>query len=1034
MRKKQIIIFISLLLFLCPLQQSLGDSENPPDGTQKAGSSISTYQDEELIRSMGLPSKYEPYAGPMLTYDGQIDEWGGHALGGVNRYLLNPNFGIGLAGEGYLGIVDGDTDYGVRLLGVFDFLFIRGGLDYSFRSEETDFILSASFPLKRGGLFGRGDSFRLDWIPGRDHSFNVGLTIPLWQPYKGKTRPKQDRVSLPEHRKKKKISKEIILTDQIESVLEKICHAAGWVNKYITPFFDQELSREEDELSEFREKVQTFKEHLTLVDDEYPQGHTFNAEVMSYHRAVNEAFALALGGNSAGSNSLSERIALKAREVLLNNIIIPYNRVLGQNKRNDSLTGYGSSAKMKFAEWLDDATGISSKQRDAVLYVFEELVEIMDENRAGSKKVWKDSKLVWIPLQYGLNPSDYDSQKKMDDILDAVAADEFVQGNDIYYVINEQFQAEVARMILEAEDYHVLWIHDYRGVTPSGNPDRIGYAMTLFGYLAAMIRRVKAYDDTGKLPVYVIFIDQYYYEENKGKLWLELLQDPLRHDFRLPPGYEEWEQRIREAQDELREAVTASSRLQAQSKQRGEAWLFNMIKVHVNVTNPSDFSFRSARLIDNFPVAPDNLMRDHRKVSFYDVTELDPGKGEAIYGGLGIGEHYAGPTWGDRSILVRGPILVSLKDAARRVLLQQGFKEKDIPPPLRKQPRPADYDQKIKALEAKGWNARVMDVHNETGFRSKPINTIKATLYSLMPPGSTIIVPDSLWNSPFWGGMLTGAALRGCRVMVIAPALENAPSAGFPQMSRAYELFSRLIIVGNVLSHEIAAAGGMLKVGKFAPVSDVGDIRAALREFKKGIERYPFLKEVFPFDPDVYDAMDRFDAELETKGFKPTYYTEDIEKRRPKLHIKVNFFASKEMQDLLSLEGWDDLMLNYGHYRASIVGRKEVYVDVKDIPEELEETANRLLNTYWGSLSQKEKERVIYFLTVGSQNQDYRGTIMDGEVASVVSGQYALVGLVDLFFTAGLTTWVDNIEELDELLPPERGWRRWVGRYIMKAL
>jgi hypothetical protein len=76
----------------------------------------------------------------------------------------------------------------------------------------------------------------------------------------------------------------------------------------------------------------------------------------------------------------------------------------------------------------------------------------------------------------------------------------------------------------------------------------------------------------------------------------------------------------------------------------------------------------------------------------------------------------------------------------------------------------------------------------------------------------------------------------------------------------------------------------------------------------------------------------------------------------------------------------------------------------------------------------------MYYLSIGSQNQDYRGTIMDGEVAAVISGYYSLIGVIDLFFMSATTTWVDNLEELHELLPPESGWRRWLGRYIQKAL
>jgi hypothetical protein len=52
------------------------------------------------------------------------------------------------------------------------------------------------------------------------------------------------------------------------------------------------------------------------------------------------------------------------------------------------------------------------------------------------------------------------------------------------------------------------------GVTPAGNPDRMGFAQTIFGYLAAMMNRLKEYDEKGKFPVYMIIIDQFYYEAN----------------------------------------------------------------------------------------------------------------------------------------------------------------------------------------------------------------------------------------------------------------------------------------------------------------------------------------------------------------------------------------------------------------------------------------------------------------------------------------------------------------------------------------
>ena len=92
-------------------------------------------------------------------------------------------------------------------------------------------------------------------------------------------------------------------------------------------------------------------------------------------------------------------------------------------------------------------------------------------------------------------------------------------------------------------------------------------------------------------------------------------------------------------------------------------------KVHVNVTHPSDFSFWGRGL---FPLVgmPDNLMRDHRKIVFYDLSEEDPTAGEVLFSGMGLGEHYAGATWEDRAIIVRGPAALGVKQAARRLFVE----------------------------------------------------------------------------------------------------------------------------------------------------------------------------------------------------------------------------------------------------------------------------------------------------------------------------------------------------------------------------
>ncbi len=330
-----------------------------------------TVNQDEPVKSMGLPSKYEFYLAPMLVIDREDSgtDWGGHLLGGIYRHLANPNLGLGLTGEGYLGAVAGELDSGVRLLGVAKFPFLQAGIDHSFRHHESDFILSLVFPAKRGGLFGIGDSIRIDWLPGRDNSFNVGFSFPIGNRYLGKTRNKQDQVALPVNSKMPVVQKLGVNKPELDALLDQIRHAAVWIKIYTTPFFDQELAKDEDELAEFHTKVSEIKAHINLADQRYPKGHTYYAEVLTYHQALDQAIlsACGLSQDAADDQQQARRIADQLRLVLLDEVIVPYNRLLGRSKKNDSLSGYGEQARNHFKSWLDQKTLLSSSQKRALL-------------------------------------------------------------------------------------------------------------------------------------------------------------------------------------------------------------------------------------------------------------------------------------------------------------------------------------------------------------------------------------------------------------------------------------------------------------------------------------------------------------------------------------------------------------------------------------------------------------------------------------------------------------------------------------------
>ncbi len=1012
------VLFLSLLLLFLPDSVLAQDDPGASD---------------ETITSMGIPKKTVFYGGGVVTYDNSMPgdrEWGGQLFGGVYKPLKNPMFGFGVAGELYAGVLDSDSDLGLRLFGVVKVIYSSFGVDYSERLDSWDFIWTFNVPLKRGGLFGMGDTFRIDWIPGRGDTFNFGLTFPLFQPYQGKTRDKDDRVTVPS--RPWKFSTSVSDNAEFERLYELTHHAADWVNIYTTPFFDQGLGKDEAELDEFRGKVERMKSHLQRVDQNYPQGHSFQAEIDNYHRFGQELFAVAMDIDA--DSDLAAQTWDAYRAAITKNVLLPYDRLLGRSKRNDNLLGLGVTSGEQFQAWLDRQRVLTDQQREAAWYTHNRFIRSMDVIRQGALATWKSSQFVWLPLHWGYKPDEVDERDEFDRLLEQVTNDEFVLGNRTWYVINEQFHSQVAQSIFEAEDYHVLWIHDFTGLNHDGEPDSVAGRFTSRVYLPALTAAVKRYDETGKLTTYMMMLSQWFFLASNSYLYTQLLQDPLRFELDLPEGFEEWEREIAAAQEDLRRAVAASQTLQKQRAMFGDDWLYNKVKVHVNVTYRNDWSFRTSQVISGLFIVPDNLIVDHRKLAFWDVSEEDVSKGGAVFSGMGIGEHYTGPTWEDRGVMIEGPVLLGLRDQARFVLEQQGFAPDQIPPPLRPKPFPADHEERLAELQKVRWATAVMDVHNITGFGPKPIAAMKATFYSMMPPGSVMVVPDSLWNASLWGGMLAGAALRGATVMPIVPSLDNAPSAGFPQMSRAFELFSRLVMVSLILEDEIEAAGGRLKVGVYNRQTEVADTPGKVREFMAGVEKYPFLKEVFPFPDDVYAAMLKTADEIEAEGFKATYFTEDAHERRPKLHLKINYFGAGELKNLMRIDGWENLFPDYLRSRTNFTARTEALVDIRDVDQTLDDATFEFLRAYAASVPEEQRALYLSYLLVGSHNQDYRGIITDGEISLVITRASSLAGLVDVFFMSGLTEWVDTVERLEALLPPQSGWRRSFGRYITKAL
>jgi len=407
-----------------------------------------------------------------------------------------------------------------------------------------------------------------------------------------------------------------------------------------------------------------------------------------------------------------------------------------------------------------------------------------------------------------------------------------------------------------------------------------------------------------------------------------------------------------------------------------------------------------------------------------------------MYSGMGIGEHYMGPTWEDRAVMLQGPAALDMKNAARELLLNQGFTPEEIPLPLKPKPLAEDYWERVQAMmdEFEG-GARALELHSETGYLPKPINVLKAVLYTLAPPGTVLILPDSLWNSPLWASMLVGSCMRGARVMIIHPSQRNAPGQSFMTLSRANELFERLIIFQREMAAQLAAAGGMLKTGLYDTDIDVANVPARLQAASRGLQ-VPWMREALQVPDDWAPLFARADTIF--KDFEVEYVVEDVEVRRPKLHLKTSLVISGGvLQALAATPEWPDFVRRYMEQRVLDVQSErsvDEYRDVRELGRSLRADFFDLVRSVNDNATEEQRETAVFYHVVGSSNQDYRSMLMDGEVALVISGKASIHGLLDALMLAGAAVWVDDVAVLDQYLPRYEGFKWKASRWIKNML
>ncbi|HEX5818393.1 MAG TPA: hypothetical protein VFY20_05935, partial [Gemmatimonadales bacterium] len=967
-----------------------------------------------LTTSLGQPARHNWHAGGTFGVDWREDEESAIAAYGLfgGTLPIGPRLTnvLALTGEAYGGVRGSLLDGGVRALMQVPVLRLGVGVDYNVREHRVGFLAAATVPVRRGGILGGGSMFRLEYEGGPLRAARATLLVPLGQPRAGRTRPREHTdVAI---RRTSSTTMPPPDAVRLDSALGVVRQAARRLDALVVPYLD---GKGTDAATALAPMLAALRERPAIPGVVGP-GLQVDGVIRVYHAELVRAFSMAATGTwlpPGGSTAEGEAAAARAREILRDHVLYPYDRELGRRRAKHLLRELALYARGNFARETVSRTVLSPEREAALLYVFDHLLVTIEGLERDARKRWGDDRVVWLPLQLALRPEDHDTQDELDGIIEAATASKFTDGNRVWYVVNAQFITETIRSIHAARDYHVLWIHDFRGRNSQQQPDARSLRFVADAYIRALAAGVRQYDERRRLPAYFIILDAFYYYKNDSRLWMTLLEHPLGPVPDLPPGYEEFTHSVREAQAQLREALAQSRLLQAETAQYGQEWLDNLIKVHVNITNPGDLSFASRDLLPLVGI-PDDVMRDHRKLILYDADESDPQRGLAIYTGMGIGEHYMRPQWEDRSIMVRGPAALALKAQVRQVLLSQGMRPDQIPFPLRPHAGPPAGT----TPPTDGLGQRAMDLHNLTGLQEKRINVARAVLYSLMPPGSVVKVPDSLWGSAVYVSLLTGSSFRGVRVLFVGPSLASAPSSGWPAMGIAHELFARLIVIQQELGIELDEAGGLLKTGIYNPGVHTEEVLARFASAYRNARRTPFLRRLFPTDASL-DTLLVHAMELAPPPSDPLRAPATPPKQMPKLHLKAGFFASRDAWDLLIRRPEFTQVLEA--YLAQLLREQPDSSDVMVPAAALTEASAALVDAFRRSLSEEQRRTLIYYMMVGSANQDYRSMFMDGEATVLLSGWSGVVSLIDFALLMNLSVWIDDLEMLDALMPPPSG-------------
>jgi hypothetical protein len=291
--------------------------------------------------------------------------------------------------------------------------------------------------------------------------------------------------------------------------------------------------------------------------------------------------------------------------------------------------------------------------------------------------------------------------------------------------------------------------------------------------------------------------------------------------------------------------------------------------------------------------------------------------------------------------------------------------------------------------------------------------------------------------SETWAAMLAGAAARGCRVYIISPAMANDPNPEPVIVAAQHDVLLRLLQIAKSVEPELRQTGGEIHVGLYTARAQVNDVAGRAREVQQGLTRAPWIRDLFPFDSAALAELARATTQTEANVTNAPLAARDEKPRFPQLHQKTQLIARPgAIAALVRQPGWAEAIARTLRTQAQETARfaDQMSYTTPDVDTAATRRTDALLRGFSSALSDDERRAVSFYFSVGTQNEDPRGIMLDGEASLVVSGFNAASGVVDLYYLMARSTWIDSPAALDSLLPMPKGWIVRLRRLIRLGL